>query len=102
MNKDLNDPLSQFNALWYSIEKHMGVDPDCAHWADNIRNSINRPDTAKDDVGELLAEAAKLGDVFTLTFNRGKWFTLRENWPMAGVGNTPAEAIRAAMQKVSG
>lgn len=33
-------PLDKFNALWYAIEKHMGIDPDCAGWADDIRKAL--------------------------------------------------------------
>ena len=36
------EALKYFNALWFSIEKHMGVDPDCAHWPDVIRAAIMR------------------------------------------------------------
>ena len=36
----VEDALKYFNALWFSIEKHMGVDPDCAHWPDVIRAAI--------------------------------------------------------------
>lgn len=34
------NPLSMFDALWYAIEKHMGVDPECAHWKEAIRDAI--------------------------------------------------------------
>ena len=29
--------LDKFNALWFAVKKHVGVDPECAHWADEIR-----------------------------------------------------------------
>lgn len=34
------EALKYFNALWYGIERHMGVDPECAHWPDVIRAAI--------------------------------------------------------------
>jgi hypothetical protein len=34
------EALQYFNALWASIEKHMGVDPECAHWPVVIRRAL--------------------------------------------------------------
>jgi hypothetical protein len=34
------DALMYFNALWFSIEKYIGVDPDCAHWVAVIRAAL--------------------------------------------------------------
>jgi hypothetical protein len=78
--------------------------------ANNAANT--RPDTAKDDVGELI-NTLPIGDwswsiditkednqfrvcVFEQSDYKSAHHTLR------GTGKTPAEAIRAAMQKVGG
>lgn len=39
---DTSQALKYFNAIWYGIEKHCGVDPECIHYPDVIRAAIVR------------------------------------------------------------
>jgi len=61
-----------------------------------------RADTAKDDVGELLAQVPDKCGLFSLVY-----FPVDDVWEVKSINGvhtirkTPAEAIRAAMQKIN-
>lgn len=54
--------LKYFNALWHSIEKHIGVDPECKRWPEVIRSAIQNglpsesDDNPKNNISEITGQ----------------------------------------------
>lgn len=97
------EALQYFNAIWAGIEKHMDVDPECAHWPETIREAIEEGGTA---LAALAAQAEAKEDMSApkvLTEAQfDEWLCDRMNeCARAGIENGDMPAQLTADQKES-